>query len=198
MFDHVKVVRPAQRRVSAWANGGGTTSEIARGVNTTDGRPLWRLSVAALTGEAEFSALPGVDRIFTIIGTAAVRLSHHEETIAVKPLTPISFGGETPWHCSIEGETEALNVMTARGRVTATASASEVGEGSSLIVAARSNEIVGLMVVSGSVRADLVPLGPGDCAVARDGSCEVRGSATLIITHLTIHHPSLVRAGGLT
>lgn len=185
----MNVVRPAQRRVSAWANGGGTTSEIARGENTTDGRPSWRLSVAALTGDAEFSALPGVDRIFTIIGTAAVRLSHHEETIAVTPLTPTSFDGATPWHCSIDGETEAFNVMTARGRVSATASVSEVGEGSPLIVAAGPNEIVGLMVVAGSARADLMPLGLGDCAVASDGSCEVRGSATLIVTHLTIHHP---------
>lgn len=113
----MSMLRPGQVAPVPWKNGAGTTRELAVG-NDADGRLLWRISVAELAVPAEFSSLPGIDRIFTAlgpleltIGGARVRLEKGEQ---------VRFAGEEDVAlCWLRSPTSALNVMTRRGRCTA-------------------------------------------------------------------------------
>jgi len=70
------VIRSGERRRVPWRNGAGITEEVATGPDGPSGRPLWRLSVADLGSDpSEFSAFPGRDRIFTVIGEHGVDLT---------------------------------------------------------------------------------------------------------------------------
>lgn len=56
------IIDPEGKPRTLWANGRGTTRELAR-----DPRGAWRLSVADLRDAAPFSALPGTDRLFIVL-----------------------------------------------------------------------------------------------------------------------------------
>ncbi|WP_257225977.1 HutD family protein [Rhodococcus opacus] len=102
-----RIVRHADRRTTPWANGAGTTAEIA-GVASR-----WRFSVATLeAGSTFFSPFPGVDRIFTVIGDHPVSLGGGPTLIP--RLSPTAFAGERGPDCVAEGPTEAFNVMVHR------------------------------------------------------------------------------------
>lgn len=79
-----------------WANGAGETTEL---VSLTDSQALtpslrrWRLSIARLDCEAEFSPLPGLARTFLPIG-AEVALEIDGQVCSVTPSAPVVFRGE--------------------------------------------------------------------------------------------------------
>lgn len=61
-----------------WANGAGSTIELVSldaSAQLTPDLPRWRASIATLEQPSEFSALPGVRRIFRPIGSDLVLLS---------------------------------------------------------------------------------------------------------------------------
>ena len=120
----MRVVVAADCLPQPWANGGGTTRDLAleaqpRGAS--DGPAFdWRLSLADIDRDGAFSRLPGVDRVFaTVEGSVALRFAPsgladlHE---ADGP--PLAFDGEASPEARLpsSGRCRALNLMLARGR----------------------------------------------------------------------------------
>lgn len=98
-----------------WKNGGGVTRELF-----TD-RPgdAWRMriSLADITRDGPFSAFPGVQRWFTVVQGAGVRLGFADGERRMTPSSPpLGFDGAAAPDCwLIDGETRDLNLMLRGG-----------------------------------------------------------------------------------
>jgi environmental stress-induced protein Ves len=108
-----------------WKNGGGTTREIAchppgAGYDTFD----WRLSIADVSRDGPFSSFPGVDRTIVLLEGAGMRL-RDAASGAERSLTGagawLAFAGEAAIDATlVAGATRDFNLMTRRGRCSAT------------------------------------------------------------------------------
>ena len=99
-----------------WRNGGGSTREL---FTWPGGTAPWqlRISVADITQDGPFSAFDGVDRWFTVLQGAGVRLGLPG---GLQPLDvdspPLQFPGEQAPGCWLtDGPTRDLNLMLQRG-----------------------------------------------------------------------------------
>jgi environmental stress-induced protein Ves len=108
-----------------WKNGGGTTREIAAfpsgaGFDTFG----WRLSIAEVERDGPFSSFPGVDRTIVLLRGAGMRLrdlGRGDEHALTDPGAPHAFAGEASIEAKlVDGATSDFNVMTRRGRWSAT------------------------------------------------------------------------------
>lgn len=107
-----RTLGPADFRVMPWANGKGTTLELARA--DRDGRLLWRLSQAAVVEDGPFSRLPGIARNLTVISGPGFDLVGEGEALQARPWAPLAFSGGLALDATgVEGPSEDFNVMTA-------------------------------------------------------------------------------------
>jgi environmental stress-induced protein Ves len=165
---NVRVVRFADQRVMPWANGGGSTREVA--IEPPDGSLAsgfrWRISRAHVGSDGPFSHLPGVDRSLWLVAGNGMRLAvAGREVVLDRPLQRLDFAGETPIHAHLlAGPCDDLNVMTARGRLQAEVAVvcGAVGE---VVVAA--DETVVLLVLDGELgeAGDAFRLAAGDAVI---------------------------------
>ncbi|MDO5606561.1 MAG: HutD family protein [Paracoccus sp. (in: a-proteobacteria)] len=111
------IYRAADRRFSAWKNGGGETAEILchpAGASFDDFQ--WRISTARVVTSGPFSVFPGVDRVLAVIegGAMTLRLPGGE-TVLRAGSDPFSFPGDLPCGAELDGEPLLdLNVMVRR------------------------------------------------------------------------------------
>jgi environmental stress-induced protein Ves len=95
-----------------WRNGGGRTREL---LTRPSGADNWRLriSLAEVDREGPFSSFPGVERWFSVLAGAGVRLSIDGHEHLLRPGdAPIRFGGTVPVSCRpLAGTTTDLNLM---------------------------------------------------------------------------------------
>ena len=108
-------------RSMAWKNGQGVTHEIAREPATGDSF-LWRLSIADVAADGDFSLFPGCDRTITLIQGAGMELDFDEAPAKRidRHFMPFDFAGD--WHCRgrlIEGPIRDFNLIVDRSRVRA-------------------------------------------------------------------------------
>jgi uncharacterized protein len=99
-----------------WRNGGGLTRELLRWpVGAAD----WqlRISLADVRSNGPFSIFPGIERWFSVIDGAGVRLSLADADHLLQPgHEPLRFSGELPVNCAlVDGPTTDLNLMHAGG-----------------------------------------------------------------------------------
>jgi environmental stress-induced protein Ves len=120
----MRIVVAADCMPQPWANGGGTTRDLAleagpRGAS--DGPAFdWRLSLADIDRDGAFSRLPGVDRVFAPVEGSVV-LSFTPSGLAdlrEADGPPLAFDGEASPDARLPspGRCRALNLMLARGR----------------------------------------------------------------------------------
>ena len=159
-----RVLRHRDRVAGPWANGGGITYEVARwpeGELDFD----WRLSIAEVAREGPFSAYPGIDRILVLLqGTMALVIDGTRYDVL--PFAPLEFAGEAPADALLTaGPTIDFNVMTRRGRMTASI---DVLEGPNLTLVPPPDGWVAALALDGDWTPDGCPesLGPWDCAIA--------------------------------
>jgi hypothetical protein len=107
---------PAAVEPVLWDNGAGSTREIAV-AHGPDGQVLWRVSVADLAQDAEFSRFPDLDRLFVALGPLALFVGGHPTTMGAGE--SVRFAGEAEVTVRPDRPTRALNVMTRRGAVRA-------------------------------------------------------------------------------
>ncbi|MCW0182950.1 MAG: HutD family protein [Zavarzinia sp.] len=116
----------AAHQVMPWANGGGTTAEVAihpPGASVAARDFDWRISMAHVGVDGPFSALPGFDRSLTLIEGQGMILDAGTEgcfTLA-EPYDQALFPGD--WAITarlLGGPIDDLNVMTRRGAFSAT------------------------------------------------------------------------------
>ena len=111
------IIRHSDLAVSRWANGAGTTRQVAAepddsGIDSFD----WRVSIADVVSECSFSAFPGIDRTILLVEGRVMVLAIDGVECRLDPLAPVRFWGEADVTCSVpDGPTRDLNIMCRRG-----------------------------------------------------------------------------------
>jgi len=118
-----RLTRSDYRRMR-WKNGLGWTSEVAISPHEADfasGAFDWRLSIAEVEADSEFSPLPGVDRTIALIeGAGMILTSAHGEALLERRGQLHAFSGDDAVSCRlVGGACRDFNVMARRGRVEA-------------------------------------------------------------------------------
>lgn len=182
----VRVLRAGEQRRMRWKNGLGWTHELAREPAGEAEAFAWRVSVAEVDADCEFSEFPGVDRSILVLVGGGMELRAGGAPVSLFADGPgLAFAGEAGGQCRLlAGPTRDFNVMTRRGVYTHTLArarldaslALALGEGTTLVY-----------VAAGEVAAAGLMLGPGDClrieAVPGD-SLTLVGAGELMITRL--------------
>lgn len=177
-----------------WRNGGGMTAEVAAWPPDADAGSdfAWRVSFADVAGSGDFSTFPGVDRVITLIDGPPMTLELPGETTVLRPFVPYSFDGGVPVRCSVAAPTRDLNVMTRRGRASATVEMLDAVTGDEPLpqVASSPLLVVGLRGEV-TVRSDdaSAALGPGDVLMT-DEPVTVEGAGLVAIVRITPLPPS--------
>lgn len=115
-----RIVRRAEQPVMPWANGGGSTRQVA--IEPANGSLAtgftWRVSCAQVDSDGPFSRLPGVDRSLWLWRGRGMRLSIDGGAIELAtPFARCDFAGEVPVVATrLAGACEDVNVMTNRAR----------------------------------------------------------------------------------
>lgn len=113
---------PAEEyRRERWKNGLGWTREIARVPAGTDDWD-WRLSIAEIDRDCDFSSFPGVDRVLVLLTGEGMTLDFADgEQVELRPpYGQIAFAGERALHCRLHaGPTRDFNLMWRRDRLRA-------------------------------------------------------------------------------
>jgi environmental stress-induced protein Ves len=109
----------AQLRATPWKNGGGVTREIACHPPHADMQNFdWRISIAHIASDGDFSVFAGVDRVITLLDGGGVQLSSADDSVLHvldTPLQPFAFSGDVEVHGRLlDGDCHDLNVMTRR------------------------------------------------------------------------------------
>lgn len=167
----------ADYRAQPWANGRGETLELCR----RDGRDgmLWRLSVASVAEDGEFSCFPGIERSLTVIDGPGFDLVGDGLRLRADPMVPVAFPGDLAVRAEgVSAPSRDFNLMVARGRVGATVSVARSGErrGDTIALFAVS---AGLLTANGGVTR----MAPGDLLLAQ-GTVNFRADAPMIAVTL--------------
>lgn len=143
------VLRRDDHTTMPWANGQGTTHEVAREGLGSDF--TWRISFAEVTQAGAFSALPGIDRVITLVAGDALELEVTDEGQTSKQRLvvgePYEFRGEAEVFGTPTGDTIDLNLMTRRGEACGTVVVDQLtGEGLSISAA---NKLTYVAILNG-------------------------------------------------
>lgn len=121
----MKTFDVSQLTATRWRNGGGTTREISSGIV---GKPTrdpqmpwdWRVSVASITADGDFSCYPGVERIAVLVD-GIVSLNAMSKSLSWTAKGDLhAFPGDTKFFARLQAPSARLfNVMVMRERVTA-------------------------------------------------------------------------------
>jgi len=103
----------AHYRAMPWANGRGTTLELARADGP--GGMLWRLSIASVIEDGPFSLFPGVDRILMVIDGPGFHLTGSGMELEAAPWVPVAFAGDVALAAhGVTAPSMDFNLMVAR------------------------------------------------------------------------------------
>ena len=114
-----------------WANGGGTTRELARADDGT-----WRISLAEIDRDGPFSTFAGRHRLLTVVDGPVLALDVDGDPHVVEPQRPFAFSGDAAVVASVpEGPVTVLNVVVDPAVVQPFVTVLELGRGSALPLA---------------------------------------------------------------
>ena len=148
-----RVVRSDEVTPQAWANGGGTTRELAV---ADDG--AWRISLADIDRDGPFSPFPGRQRLLTLVEGSVLDLQVDGDPHVVEPQRPFAFpGGATTVASVPEGPVRVLNVVVDPALVRPYVTVLELGRSSTFPLGTDQ----AAYVLTGEQSGTLV-LGPGE------------------------------------
>ena len=114
----MRVQRFGEHRAMPWANGLGTSYEVASDRNA-DGEWTWRVAIAPVVLDGPFSVMPGVDRELVVIEGNGMVLNVDDESVKCMPGQVVRFSGDSVTIARlVDGPTVDLGLMTVRGSVT--------------------------------------------------------------------------------
>jgi len=175
----MRVQRFSEHRAMPWANGKGTSYEIASDRDNED-RWSWRVAIAPVVVDGEFSSLPGVDRELVVIEGNGMVLEVDGESVECLPGQVVRFSGDsTTFARLVDGPVVDLGLMTVRGSVAGSMSiVADVGDnlGSRVVVAL--SEKVEIGVEGFSHVLDRL-----DAVIQKDGSamCLISGVVACLV-----------------
>ncbi len=123
---YARLLEPRDYRAMPWKNGRGVTREIAifpPHSALVDQPFLWRISLADVTSDCEFSSFPGYDRTLLLAeGNGMVLSFDAAPAVEIRERwQPVHFQGEWHTRCRLlDGPVRDFNVMTAREKVSHT------------------------------------------------------------------------------
>ena len=121
-----------------WANGGGTSYEIASDRNEA-GKWAWRLAMAPVNEDGPFSRIECVNRFLTVVEGAGMLLSVDRKKLQCLPMQVVRFRGDAITDATLtDGPIMDINLMVRRKEADGEmAIVSEVGplEVASIVVA---------------------------------------------------------------
>ena len=128
----MRVQRFGEHRAMPWANGLGTSYEVASDRNA-DGEWTWRVAIAPVVLDGPFSVMPGVDREMVVIEGNGMVLNVDSESVKCEPGQVVRFFGDSVTIASlVDGPVVDLGLMTVRdsviGSMVVTADAGDVIE----------------------------------------------------------------------
>jgi environmental stress-induced protein Ves len=113
----MRVQRFGEHRAMPWANGRGTSYEIASDRDDTD-RWSWRVAIAPVVVDGQFSSLPGVNRELVVIEGNGMVLKVGGESVECWPGRVVRFSGDsTTFARLVDGPVVDLGLMTVRDSV---------------------------------------------------------------------------------
>jgi uncharacterized protein len=186
----MQVRRWGQHRRMPWRNGGGVTYEVASspadaGLADFD----WRISIADVEAGGPFSAFPDIDRTIILIEGEWMALTVDGRRHRFGIRDSFSFDGASETLCEVPRRSRDLNVMTRRGRVTATvtvfeADSSDRGavDGSEIVFVCLTPSVV--LVAADGTKVELNAL---DTALATDSApltIRVDGDGAVVVIAL--------------
>ncbi|MDE2195603.1 MAG: HutD family protein, partial [Gammaproteobacteria bacterium] len=125
----MKLLGPADYRIMPWKNGRGTTRELAvfPADSALNGKPFaWRVSIADVESDCEFSPFPGYDRSLMLTEGAGMELVFDAAPAVVirDRYAPVRLSGDWQARCRLlNGALRDFNVMTARAQLSHTCEA---------------------------------------------------------------------------
>lgn len=160
-----------------WKNGLGTTQQLASSSVAPDHSKSvdfqWRISIADMVENAEFSIFPGIDRILTVIEGLGVTLtsSGSVKPLSCMPFKPTPFSGEEVYFGKLlDGPVKNFNVMCSR----------ELAEANVCIL-----ETPCTLSLAGDINFFYVPVGCG-LTIFNDGQTTIKAAGgDSIIAHST-------------
>lgn len=122
--------------VMPWKNGGGTTTELAR--DTPDADYGWRLSIADIAGDGQFSPFPGMQRIITVLEGGGMRLTvDGKASRNLLPFDAYPFDGGSSTECALlQGPIRDFNLIHRRDSFSSRAEWFELPEARTFLTAA--------------------------------------------------------------
>jgi len=191
----IERIAPNRYQRSRWRNGLGWTTELALAPRAdVAGEFDWRISIAEIDSDCEFSAFPGIDRSLMLIEGDGIELSG--EAFATQTLRArgqvARFPGEQAPHCRVIGApSRDFNAMTRRDAYRHELWLRPlVG---TMMLFAEARTIWFLYVLNGRVQVaqgeELERLASGDSALVRFGPaeqsrCMLSGSGELALVKL--------------
>lgn len=181
---------PADYVTMPWANGRGTTLELVREdlpEGTGGAAPfLWRLSMADVVEDGDFSPLAGVDRILTLVEGPGFDLDFGPHGRApLEPFVPVAFSGDWSTRAeNVRGASRDLNLMVARGHAAATVTVHHAGR----FAAGPADRLV-CLALAGRWRAEVAggahDLAPGEFLLAHGEMVAGDGEGVLVLVAVT-------------
>jgi len=153
----MELIRPADWKVTPWRSGRGETAEIAvfpGNAGLSSGAFDWRVSLAVMSEDAQFSAFPGYDRILTVVKGEGLTLDAGPEApcLEAEPLSPVLFPGEHALTGRLRGgPVRNLNLMLARNKARGTVYPRAFGAGG-LRLSGTATAVVLLLLEGAKVR----------------------------------------------
>lgn len=113
----MRIQRFDEHRAMPWANGLGTSYEVASDRNV-DGVWTWRVAIAPVVLDGPFSVMPGVDRELVVIEGNGMVLEVDGVSVECMPGQVIRFFGDSVTIARlVDGPVVDLGLMTVRGSV---------------------------------------------------------------------------------
>lgn len=178
------ILREADYRRMPWQNGLGWTTELMRAPD--GGEFAWRISLAEVDADCDFSDFPGIDRSILVLTGAGMALHVGDDpAVTLAPEgPPLAFSGDLPARARLlAGPTRDFNVMTRRGRYIHTL-ARHASEGALALVGE-----VFIYVVAGALEVEGQALAAGDSLHRADvpgDSLKLTGTAELLLVRLLL------------
>lgn len=186
---------PASARDTVrWQNGRGVTQEVAVGLSEPSARESaggfdWRVSIASVDGDVDFSAYPGVDRYLMALTPAGLDLVVDGEAVGIRQFGIHRFEGESVVaSVNVTEPAQDLNLMLTRSRAAGELTALILD--GTLTIESGPEEVVLVIVLDGAARLGEVLLGAQDAMRLANGArCELSGVANLAIARILASFP---------
>ncbi|MCY0905548.1 HutD family protein [Arthrobacter sp. H14-L1] len=116
----MQVIRYSQLSPERWANGDGVTRTLAAQKAADGDGCLWRISIAEVSTAGPFSAMPGIDRIVTVIDGELLLLEVDGSEHLLEKYRPFRFSGDSSTSASLPtGNVMDLGVLARRRNIKA-------------------------------------------------------------------------------